>query len=166
MVTPIVKIMPCLDVKNGRIVKGVHFIGLRDVGDPVENARFYEQEGADELAMLDIAATVEQRKTRVDWVEKVVKVITIPLTVGGGISSLDDMEELFQLGVSKISVNSAAARRPGLVKEASERFGKCRIVVAIDGRRNSSLSSGFEVMINGGTKGTGMDAVDLSLIHI
>ncbi len=155
-----VKIMPCLDMKNGRVVKGVHFVDLRDAGDPVENARFYEAEGADELAMLDIAATIERRKTRVEWVKNVLGVITIPLTVGGGISNIDDMDELFNLGVSKISINSAAVKNPELIIESSEKYGKKGIVVAIDGRRNNALPSGFEVMINGGTKGTGIDVVE------
>jgi cyclase len=155
-----VKIMPCLDMKEGRVVKGVHFVNIRDAGDPVENARFYEQEGADELAMLDIAASVEGRKTRLEWVRNVLKVITIPLTVGGGISSLDDMEELLKLGVSKVSINTAAVRRPELVREASRKFGKERIVVAIDGRRNQKMPSGFEVVVKGGTEGTGIDAVE------
>jgi len=155
-----VKIMPCLDMKGGRVVKGVHFVNIRDAGDPVENARFYQQEGADELAMLDIAATVEGRKTRLEWVRDVLKVISIPLTVGGGISSLEDMEELFKLGVSKVSVNTAAVKRPELVREASRKFGREKIVVAIDGRRNSKTASGFEVVIKGGTEGTGIDAVE------
>ena len=155
-----VKIMPCLDMKEGRVVKGVHFVNIRDAGDPVENARFYEQEGADELAMLDIAASVEGRKTRLEWVRNVLKVITIPLTVGGGISSVEDMEELFNLGVAKISINTAAVKRPELVRETSGRFGKDRIVVAIDGRRNPKMPSGFEVVIKGGTEGTGIDAVE------
>jgi len=155
-----VKIMPCLDMKEGRVVKGIHFVNIRDAGDPVENARFYEQEGADELAMLDIAASVEGRKTRLEWVKNVLKVITIPLTVGGGISSLDDVEELLKLGVSKVSINTAAVRRPELVREASRKFGKERIVVAIDGRRNQKTPSGFEVVVKGGTEGTGIDAVE------
>ena len=155
-----VKIMPCLDMKGGRVVKGVHFVNIRDAGDPVENARFYQQEGADELAMLDIAATVEGRKTRLEWVRDVLKVISIPLTVGGGISSLEDMEELFKLGVSKVSVNTAAVKRPELVREASRKFGREKIVVAIDGRRNPKMPSGFEVVIKAGTEGTGFDAVE------
>jgi cyclase len=154
------KIMPCLDMKEGRVVKGIHFVNIRDAGDPVENARFYEQEGADELAMLDIAASVEGRKTRLEWVKNVLKAITIPLTVGGGISSLGDMEELLKLGVSKVSINTAAVRRPELVREASIKYGKERIVVAIDGRRNPKMSSGFEVVVKGGTEGTGIDAVE------
>jgi len=155
-----VKIMPCLDMKEGRVVKGVHFVNIRDAGDPVENAKFYQQEGADELAMLDIAATVEGRKTRLEWVKNVLNVISIPLTVGGGIASLEDIEELFKLGVSKVSVNTAAVKRPELIREASSNFGREKIVVAIDGRRNPKMPSGFEVVIKGGTEGTGIDAVE------
>jgi cyclase len=155
----VIKIMPCLDMKGGRVVKGVQFVNLKDVGDPVVNAQFYEEEGADELAILDIAATVEGRKTRQEWVKDVIKVISIPLTVGGGISSLEDMAKLFNLGVSKVSVNTAAVKQPRLVQEASERFGKERLVVAIDGRRNKQMASGFEVVIRGGSTGTGIDAV-------
>ena len=156
----IVKIMPCLDMKDGRVVKGVHFLHLKDAGDPVENSKFYEAEGADELAILDISATIEGRKTRVEWVKNVLDVISIPLTVGGGISTLEDMVQLFNLGVSKVSVNTSAVMRPEFVDEASKRFGKTRIVVAIDGRQNSNMISDFEVVIKGGTKGTGMDAVE------
>lgn len=155
-----VKIMPCLDMKDGRVVKGVHFVNIRDAGDPVENAKFYEKEGADELAMLDIAASVEGRKTRLEWAKNVLKVISIPLTVGGGISSIDGIEELFNLGVSKVSINTAAVRNPALVGEASNKFGKEKIVIAIDGRRNSKMSSGFEVVIKGGTEGAGIDVVE------
>jgi cyclase len=155
----IIKIMPCLDMKGGRVVKGVQFIDLRDAGDPVLNAQFYDEEGADELAILDIAATVEGRKTRQKWVKAVLQVISIPLTVGGGISSLEDMAELFNLGVSKVSINTAAVKRPRLIQEASERFGKERLVVAIDGRRNEQMASGFEVVVRGGSTGTGVDTV-------
>jgi len=155
----IIKIMPCLDMKDGRVVKGVQFISLRDAGDPVINAKFYEEEGADELAILDISATIENRKTRLEWVMKVLEVISIPLTVGGGISSLDDMKELFNLGVSKVSMNTAAIEKPDLIKEASSRFGKEKIVVAIDGRKNLEKPSKFEVVIKGGTEGTDIDAI-------
>ena len=152
-------IMPCLDMKDGRVVKGVRFSSLRDAGDPVENAQFYEKEGADELAILDISATIEGRKTRQKWVKDVLSVITIPLTVGGGISTLSDMEELFELGVTKIGVNTAAVKQPTLIAEASKRFGSEKIIVAIDARQNKDLSSGFEVVIMAGTTGTGIDAV-------
>lgn len=155
----IIKIMPCLDMKDGRVVKGVRFSSLRDAGDPVENAKFYENQGADELAILDISATIEGRKTRQKWAKDVLSVINIPLTVGGGISNLSDMEELFDLGVSKISINTAAVNRPTLISEASERFGSKKIVVAIDVRRNKDVASGFEVVVRSGTTGTGKDAI-------
>ena len=159
MVTGVIKIMPCLDMKNGRIVKGVHFIGLKDAGDPVANALFYEKEGADELAMLDIAATVENRKTRLEWVRNVSSVIDIPLTVGGGISTLEDIEMVLEAGASKISMNSAAVNRPELVKEASVQFGSEKVTIAIDARRNKSMTSGFELVISGGTRPVEKDAV-------
>lgn len=153
-----VKVIPCLDMKDGRVVKGVNFVGLRDAGDPVDNARFYDAEGADELAMLDIAATLEGRATRIEWARAVAEVIAIPLTVGGGISSLDDMRDLFDVGVAKVSLNSAAVRHPELVADAARTFGAARLVVAIDGRRNDAVPSGFEVVVAGGSKGTGLDA--------
>jgi len=156
----VVKIMPCLDMKDGRVVKGVRFVDLRDAGDPVENAKFYDGEGADELAMLDIAATVEGRKTRLEWAKNVLDAISIPLTVGGGISTAADAERLFNLGVSKISINTAAVQRPELIREVSERFGRDRLVVAVDGRRSRAVPSGFEVVTHGGTKGAGIDAVE------
>lgn len=155
-----VKVIPCLDMKDGRVVKGVHFVDLRDAGDPVENAEFYEEEGADELAMLDIAATVEGRKTRLDWAREVASVLSVPLTVGGGIASLHDMQALFDVGVSKVSMNSAAVRDPDLVRQAAEEFGSARVIVAIDGRRDDSMPSGFEVVVSGGQKGTGLDCVE------
>ena len=144
-----IKIMPCLDMKGGRIVKGIHFVDLKDAGDPVENAECYQKEGADELAMLDIAATVENRKTRLEWVKNVSSVIHIPLTVGGGISSLEDIELVFKAGADKISMNSAAVKNSGLVREAAKSFGSERITVAIDARRNSEMASGFELVVSG-----------------
>ncbi len=156
----IVSIMPCLDMKDGRVVKGVHFVDVKDAGDPVENAAFYQAEGADELAMLDIAATLENRATRLEWVKSVSEVITIPLTVGGGVSSLTDMERLFEAGASKVSVNSAAVKRPDLVKEAAREFGSERITIAVDARRNDAMPSGFELVVSGGTKPVGRDAVE------
>jgi cyclase len=155
-----VKIMPCLDMKNGRVVKGIHFVDIRDAGDPVENASFYQQEGADELAMLDIAATLENRKTRLEWVQKVSSVIRIPLTVGGGISALEDIELLLGAGADKISMNSAAVKDPALLRDAAKRFGTERITVAIDARRNGSVPSGFELVVSGGTQPVGRDAVE------
>lgn len=155
-----VKVMPCLDMKNGRVVKGINFINLRDAGDPVGNASFYQQEGADELAMLDIAATVENRKTRVEWVRNVSSVIHIPLTVGGGISELADIEMLLEAGTDKVSMNSAAVKRPALIEEAAKKFGPACITVAIDARRNEGMPSGFELVVSGGTKPVGKDAVE------
>ena len=153
-----VKIMPCLDMKEGRVVKGINFVSLRDAGDPVENAQLYQQEGADELAMLDIAATLENRKTRLEWVKHVSSVIDIPLTVGGGIASLEDIELVLKAGADKVSMNSAAVKNPVLIKEAAQQFGSERITVAIDGRRNNGMPSGFEVVVSGGTKPAGRDA--------
>jgi cyclase len=154
-----IKIMPCLDMKEGRVVKGINFINLRDAGDPVENARFYEQEGADELAMLDIAATVENRKTRLEWVKNVSAVINIPLTMGGGIATLADIELVLQAGANKISMNSAAVKNPDLVSQAAKEYGAARVTIAIDGKRNKAMPSGFELVIAGGTKPVGQDAV-------
>jgi cyclase len=155
-----IKIMPCLDMKEGRVVKGVHFIYLKDAGDPVENAGFYQSEGADELAMLDIAATLENRKTRLEWVKNVSSVIDIPLTVGGGISSLEDIGLVLEAGAHRVSMNSAAVQNPALVEDAAGRFGSETITVAIDARRNTALPSGFEVVVSGGTKPAGQDAVE------
>jgi cyclase len=154
-----IKIMPCLDMKEGRVVKGVHFVDLKDAGDPVQNAAFYQREGADELAMLDIAATVENRKTRLEWIKAVSEVIDIPLTVGGGIATLEDIQLVLEAGAGKISMNSAAVKEPNLVKRAAEEFGTDRVTVAIDARRNAAMPSGFELVVSGGTKPTGKDAI-------
>ena len=155
-----IKIMPCLDMKNGRVVKGVHFVDLKDAGDPVENASYYQKEGADELAMLDIAATVENRKTRLEWVKEVSAVITIPLTVGGGINTTEDIGLVLNAGADKVSMNSAAVRNPDLVKEAAARFGSDKVVIAVDARRNNAMPSGFELVVAGGTTPVGKDAVE------
>jgi len=155
----IIKIMPCLDMKEGRVVKGIHFMDIKDAGDPVENAAFYEKEGADELAMLDIAATVENRKTRLEWIKNVSSVIHIPLTVGGGISTLEDIELVLKAGANKFSMNSAAVKNPELVRQASKRFGKEKVTVAIDARRNKAMPSGFELVVSGGTNPVGQDAI-------
>jgi cyclase len=155
----VIKIMPCLDMKNGRVVKGVHFVDIRDAGDPVENAAFYQKEGADELAMLDIAATVENRKTRLEWVRQVAAVITIPLTMGGGINSLEDIALVLGAGASKVSMNSAAVKNPELVREAAKKYGSDKITVAIDARRNKAMPSGFELVVAGGTTPVGKDAI-------
>ncbi len=154
-----IKIMPCLDMKGGRVVKGVHFVDLKDAGDPVQNAVFYQREGADELAMLDIAATLENRKTRLEWIKAVSEVIDIPLTVGGGIATLEDIQLVLKAGASKISMNSAAVKEPNLVKSAAAEFGTERVTVAIDARRNATMPSGFELVVSGGTKPMGKDAV-------
>jgi len=158
-VTETIGIMPCLDMKEGRVVKGIHFVDLKDAGDPVENAGFYQKEGADELAMLDIAATLENRKTRLEWVKNVSAVIDIPLTVGGGISSLEDIELVLRAGANKISMNSAAVADPNLVREAAKQFGTERVTVAVDARRNKEMPSGFELVVSGGTKPVGKDAI-------
>ena len=154
------RVVPCLDVKHGRLVKGVNFVNLADVGDPAENAAAYSQAGADELVFLDITATIEGRKTLLDAVKRTVERISVPLTVGGGISNCKGIEELLSLGVSKVSINTAAVRSPSLVKEAAKAFGTDKITVAIDTAKNPDLPSGFEVMIKGGTSGTGIDAVE------
>jgi len=154
-----IKIMPCLDMKEGRVVKGVHFVDLKDAGDPVENAQLYQKEGADELAMLDIAATLENRKTRLEWVRNVSSVIDIPLTVGGGIASLEDIELVLEAGADSASMNSAAVKNPELVREAARKFGSEKITIAIDARRNKEMPSGFELVVSGGTKAVGKDAV-------
>ncbi|MDY6862171.1 MAG: imidazole glycerol phosphate synthase subunit HisF [Thermodesulfobacteriota bacterium] len=154
-----IKIMPCLDMKDGRVVKGIHFVDLKDAGDPVENAMYYQNEGADELAMLDIAATLENRKTRLEWVRNVSSVIDIPLTMGGGISSLEDIEMVLEAGADKISMNSAAVKDPDLLILAAKKYGHERVIVAIDARRNNGMTSGFELVVSGGTKPVGRDAV-------
>ena len=155
-----VRIVPCLDMKDGRVVKGVHFVDLKDAGDPVENAVYYEKEGAHELAMLDIAATVENRATRLEWVRNVSSVISIPLTVGGGIATLEDIRLVLEAGADTVSMNSAAVKDPELVRQAAEMFGSERITVAIDARRNQELPSGFELVVSGGTRPVGRDAVE------
>jgi len=156
-----VRIIPCLDIKDGRVVKGVNFVNLRDVRDPVEAAAAYCQEGADELVFLDIFATVQNRKTRLEWVKKVVEKVTIPFAVGGGISSIEDMKALIDLGVDKVSINTSAVTNPELVRQASKEFGKERLVVAIDGRKNSHGSSlpRLEVVVKSGTESTDIPIV-------
>ncbi len=157
-----IKIIPCLDVKDVRVVKGVKFVNLRDARDPVEAATAYCRDGADELVFLDIFATVESRKTRFEWVRKVCEVVTIPFAVGGGIGSIEDMKVLFDLGVNKVSINTAAVRNPELIGRAVKEFGKERLVVAIDGRKNppGSGSPRLEVVVRSGNEATGLDIVD------
>lgn len=152
------RIIPCLDVKDGRVVKGVNFVGLRDAGDPVELAAHYSAMGADEIVFLDITATHEGRKTVVEMLRRTAERVFVPLAVGGGIRSVDDFTELLRAGADKISVNSAAVRDPELISKAAEKFGSQCVVVAIDGKRRED--GGFEVVINGGRVWTGMDVVE------
>jgi cyclase len=158
----VVRIIPCLDVKEGRVVKGINFVNLRDARDPVEAAEAYCREGADELVFLDIFATVESRKTRFEWVKKVCEVVTVPFAVGGGIASLEDMQTLFDLRVSKVSINTAAVRNPELIKASSNKFGKDRLVIAIDGRKNPAGTGlpRLEVVVKSGSESTGIDVVE------
>ena len=151
------RLIPCLDVARGRVVKGVNFVGLRDAGDPVELACRYSRAGADELVFLDIAASHEGRATLVDMVRRTAESVTIPFTVGGGIGSIDGITELLRAGADKVSLNSSAVRRPELVSEGAKRFGCQCIVVAIDARRGDS--GGWDVYVKGGRENTGLDAV-------
>lgn len=152
------RIIPCLDVKNGNVVKGVHFVGLKDVGDPVSCAKKYYQDGADELVFLDITATNENRDTMVKYVEEVAKNIFIPFTVGGGIRSREDMKNILRAGADKCSLNSAAVRNIDLVSECSNAFGDQCVVLAVDGKLRED-KSGWNVVINGGRIDTGIDVV-------
>jgi len=158
----LVKVIPCLDVKDGRVVKGIKFVNLRDARDPVEAAQAYSSEGADEVVFLDIAASLEGRKTRLEWVKRVREKVRVPFTVGGGIRNLDDMKALFDLGVDKVSINTAAVKNPELVREASREFSKERLVVAIDGRKNPAESGlpRLEVVVKSGTEGTRLELVE------
>jgi len=151
------RIIPCLDVDNGRVVKGVNFVGLRDAGDPVEVAKRYNIEGADELTFLDITATHQERKTIVDIVKEVAKEVYIPLTVGGGIRTLDDIYNLLEVGCDKVSINSAAIKRPEFITEGATRFGSQCIVVAIDAKRVGQGK--WHIFTHGGRNDTGIDAI-------
>ena len=151
------RLIPCLDIKDGRVVKGVNFINLRDAGDPVEQARLYDEQGADELTFLDISATPEGRRTTLDLVSHVAETVFMPLTVGGGIREVSDMRNLLLAGADRVSVNSAAVKTPELLSEGAMRFGAQCIVLAIDARRKDS---GWEVYVNGGRLPTGLDAVE------
>ena len=155
-----IKIMPCLDMRNGRVVKGVHFVNIKDAGDPVECAKAYCEAGADELAMLDITATVENRPTMLDVVKKVALVTTIPFTVGGGINDLKTAEAVLKAGADKISTSSAAFRKPQIIEEMVEKFGEEKVTVAIDVDKNPKMPSGYEVYIDGGRTATGIDAIE------
>lgn len=154
------RIIPCLDVKDGRVVKGVSFVNLRDAGDPVEVARAYDREGADELCFLDITASYENRKTILNIVSRTAEQVFMPLTVGGGVRTLEDIRALLQAGTDKVSINTAAVERPEFVKEAAERFGTQCIVVAIDAKRRAEPGTGWEVFTHGGRRPTGLDAVE------
>jgi len=156
----LIKIMPCLDMQNGRVVKGVHFVDIRDAGDPVECALAYCDSGADELAMLDITATVEGRATMLDVVKRVAAVTTVPFTVGGGISDVKSAEAVLNAGANKVSTSSAAFRKPELIPEMLKAFGGDRVTVAIDVDQNPAMPSGYEVYIDGGRTATGADAVE------
>jgi imidazole glycerol-phosphate synthase subunit HisF len=158
----IVRIIPCLDMKEGRVVKGVHFVDLVDAADPVEAARAYSEGGADEIAFLDITATVEKRRTMFDVLKRVAAAVDVPLTVGGGIKSCDDIEQALESGASCVSISSAAYRNPQMVKDAVKQFGSKRIVIAIDADKNKKLSSKREVYIDGGRTATGKDAVEFA----
>ena len=153
------RIIPCLDVKDGNVVKGIHFLGLKEVGDPVALAKKYYLDGADELAFLDISATVKKRKTMVEVVKKVAKEIFIPFTVGGGIQTVEDVRAMLMAGADKVSLNSAAIRNPSLIKEASERFGNQCVVLAVDAKRRKD-NAGWNVYIEGGRKDTGIDCME------
>jgi imidazole glycerol-phosphate synthase subunit HisF len=153
------RIIPCLDVKDGRVVKGVNFINFRDAGDPVENARFYDKEGADELVFLDITASHEKRKIILDVVARTADEVFMPLTVGGGIRSTGDIRDLLKAGADKVSINTAAVQNPEIVRESSLMFGSQCIVVAIDAKKTGKTPSGFEISIHGGRTMTGIDCL-------
>ncbi|OKH42581.1 imidazole glycerol phosphate synthase subunit HisF [Calothrix sp. HK-06] len=154
------RILPCLDVKAGRVVKGVNFVNLKDAGDPVELAKVYNEAGADELVFLDITATHEDRGTIIDVVYRTAEQVFIPLTVGGGIQSLENVKNLLRAGADKVSINSAAVRDPDFINRASDRFGNQCIVVAIDARRRQNLENpGWDVYVRGGRENTGIDAL-------
>ncbi|WP_332449030.1 imidazole glycerol phosphate synthase subunit HisF [Methanoculleus sp.] len=166
------RIIPCLDLKDGRVVKGTHFVGLRDAGDPVELAQRYNEQGADEVVFLDITATRENRGTIIDVVQRAADQLFLPLTVGGGIRTIDDMKQILRAGADKVSINSSAVTDPKLISQGAERFGNQCIVVAVDVRRNYDMEKGltpipltddqecwYEVVTHGGSRGTGLDAV-------
>ena len=154
------RLIPCLDVSNGRVVKGVNFVGLRDAGDPVELGHRYSEEGADELVFLDITATHEKRSTLVDMVRRTSEAVTIPFTVGGGISSLNGINELLRAGADKVSLNSSAVKDPSLISQGANRFGSQCMVVAIDAKKNKIASNTWDVYVSGGRKNTGLDVIE------
>ncbi|GAA1895140.1 imidazole glycerol phosphate synthase subunit HisF [Actinomadura bangladeshensis] len=158
--TVAVRVIPCLDVDAGRVVKGVNFQNLRDAGDPVELARRYDAEGADELTFLDITASSADRSTTYEVVRRTAEQVFIPLTVGGGVRTVEDVDRLLRAGADKVSINTAAIARPEFLREAAHRFGSQCIVLSVDARRADGTESGFEVTTHGGRKGTGIDAVE------
>lgn len=154
------RIIPCLDVRDGRVVKGVNFVNIRDAGDPVELATYYSKQGADEIVFLDITATYEARKTVADVVRRTVEQVYVPVTVGGGIRTLEDFQELLRAGADKISVNSAAVKDPSLIARAAERFGSQCVVLAVDARKWQDGRNGWEVVVAGGRIPTGKDLIE------
>src|SRR3954451_18527548 len=155
-----VRVIPCLDVDAGRVVKGVNFRELRDAGDPVELARTYDAEGADELTFLDISASHEGRATTMEIVSRTAEEVFIPLTVGGGVSSVEDVDRLLRAGADKVAINTAAIRRPELIAEIADRFGSQVLVLSVDARRAAGTPSGFEVTTHGGRRSAGIDALE------
>ncbi len=158
--TVAVRVIPCLDVDDGRVVKGVNFEGLRDVGDPVSMARAYDADGADELTFLDITASKDRRDTVLDVVRRTAEQVFIPLTVGGGVRRVEDVDLLLRAGADKVAVNTGAIERPQVIAEIADRFGRQVLVLSVDARRDVATPSGFEVTTHGGGKGTGIDAVE------
>jgi cyclase len=154
-----IRVIPCLDVDDGRVVKGVNFRGLVDAGDPVELAHRYDSEGADELTFLDVSASSEGRATTLEVVRRTAEEVFVPLTVGGGVRSVADVDQLLRAGADKVGVNTAAIHRPGLIDDISRRFGNQVLVLSLDARRCATTPSGFEVTTHGGTRGTGIDAI-------
>jgi cyclase len=159
-VTVAVRVIPCLDVDDGRVVKGINFEGLRDVGDPVELARRYDADGADELTFLDITASKDRRETVLDVVRRTAEQVFIPLTVGGGVRRVEDVDVLLRAGADKAAINTGAIERPEVIAEIANRFGRQVLVLSVDARRAAALPSGFEVTTHGGSQGAGLDAIE------
>jgi imidazole glycerol-phosphate synthase subunit HisF len=158
--TVAIRVIPCLDVDDGRVVKGVNFTGLRDVGDPVALARRYDSEGADELTFLDITASRDRRETVLDVVRRTAEQVFIPLTVGGGVRTVEDVDVLLRAGADKAAINTGAIDRPEVIAQIAQRFGRQVLVLSVDARRASGTASGFEVTTHGGSEGTGLDALE------
>jgi imidazole glycerol-phosphate synthase subunit HisF len=165
-VTVAVRVIPCLDVHGGRVVKGVNFVGLRDAGDPVELGALYDAEGADELTFLDISASAEGRETTLEVVRRTAETVFIPLTVGGGINTADDVDVLLRAGADKVAINTGAIRRPDVIAEITRRFGNQVLVLSVDARRAEWAPSGFEVTTHGGRRAAGLDAVEWARIGV